>query len=218
MLDWPGKVAPTVFVAGCDFRCPYCHNPSLVSRGSGRGQWRSLCEYLRLRRSWIDGVVVTGGEPTDDPALVALLDAIAEESIPVKLDTNGSHPKLLGRLIAERLVQYVAVDIKTTFDRYEAATGRPDAAARVSETIALLSGADVPHEFRTTVYPGVVDPAALPLIAREIEGADLYAIQQFRPETTLDPTASAVAPVSPDVLAAAAAECSRYVPTITRGA
>jgi len=218
MIDWPGRVAATVFLAGCDFRCPYCHNPQLTTSGSGSAQWDALRAYLRMRRSWLDGVVLTGGEPTDDPGLTDLLDAIKSEGIPVKLDTNGSHPELLGRLMAEKLVDFVAVDVKTTPERYADATGRPDAADRVAQTIATLRGGSVDHEFRTTAYPGVVDLDELPRIASMLQGCDRYALQQFRSERTLDPSAAAVAPYHPDDLESARASCADYLPTILRGA
>lgn len=217
MIDWPGRVAATVFLAGCDFRCPFCHNPGLKSVSSDSAQWESLRSYLRMRRNWIDGVVITGGEPTDDPGLVALLDALAQESVPVKLDTNGSHPELLGRLIAERLVSYVAVDVKTTPENYECATGRADSAERVAQAINVVRGSGIAHEFRTTVYPGVVEISDLTRIAGLLAGCDLYALQQFRPERTLDPRAGHVAPYHKDDLEAARVACERFVPTILRG-
>lgn len=217
MIDWPGKVAATVFLSGCDFRCPFCHNPQLSKVGTDASQWDALRAYLRMRRSWIDGVVVSGGEPTDDPGLVALLDALAEESVPVKLDTNGSHPELLGRLIAEQLVDYVAVDVKTTPERYQAATGRADAAERLGRAVEVVRDSGIAHEFRTTVYPGIVDLDDLAVIANSLAGCDLYALQQFRPGTTLDPAAGSVIPFHKDALEAIRERCDRHVPTILRG-
>jgi len=218
MLDWPGRVAATVFLSGCDFRCPYCHNPALNRSSCDESQWGALRSYLRMRRSWIDGVVITGGEPTDDPGLVALLDALAQEAVPVKLDTNGSHPELLGRLIAERLVAYVAVDVKAVPDRYERATGRADAADRLMRSVEVVRESGIAHEFRTTVYPAVIEVDELVDIAQGLMGCDLYALQQFRPERTLDSSARHVEPYHRDDLEAARAECERYLPTILRGA
>jgi len=218
MIDWPGRVAATVFIAGCDFRCPYCHNPDLNRAASDSEQWASLRSYLRMRRSWIDGVVITGGEPTDDPGLFALLDALAQEAVPVKLDTNGSHPELLGHLLAERLVAYVAVDVKATPARYEQATGRADAGERLMRSVEVVRSSGIAHEFRTTVFPGVIELAELADVARSLRGCDLYALQQFRPQRTLDPDAGTIAPYHRDDLEAARTECARYLPTILRGA
>lgn len=218
MLDWPGKVAATVFLSGCDFRCPFCHNPGLVGRHEDPTQWEGLRDYLRLRRNWIDGVVITGGEPTDDPALATLLDELASEELPVKLDTNGSHPELLGRLIAEQLIDYIAVDVKTTYDRYAEATGREDAAARVRDTVRTVIESGVAHEFRTTAYPELAGPDEIVEISLGLTGARLYALQQFRPQRTLDPRAGRVKALDPEALHAVAERCRAHVPTIVRGA
>lgn len=218
MLDWPGRVAATVFLSGCGFSCPFCHNPALRTPAGDAEEWSSLRSYLRMRRGWIDGVVVTGGEPTDDPGLVALLEAFAQDAIPVKLDTNGSNPELLGGLIAEQLIAYVAVDVKAVPDRYGEATGATGVAERVARTIDVVLQSGVPHEFRTTVYPGAVALEELPDIARSIEGADLFALQQFRTDRTLDPAAACVEPYHPDDLERARVQCARIVPTVLRGA
>lgn len=217
MIDWPGRVAPTVFLSGCDFTCPFCHNPQLVAGGDGSSSWTDLRHYLRRRRAWIDGVVISGGEPTFDPEVIDFLVAMAEEGVPVKLDTNGANPDLLSKLITDQLVTAVAVDVKTTFDRYHQVARRPDTATRVARTIDLVRDSGIPHEFRTTVYPEVIPPADLPLIAESLAGGDLYVIQQFRAERTLDPRAALVTPVAPDALRSYAEECSTYLPTITRG-
>jgi pyruvate formate lyase activating enzyme len=218
MLDWPGKVAMTVFLSGCDFACPFCHNPHLLQATETDGQWTSIREYIRHRRTWIDGVVISGGEPLRDPEILTLLEAFAAEGIPVKLDTNGTNPKLLGDLIEGQLISAVAVDIKTTFHRYDLVTRTPGAALRVADTIDVVLASGVPHEFRTTVYPGVVDPGELPVIASALTGGDLYALQQFRPQRTLDPSAASVTPIHADTLRAYAEECSAHLPTVTRGA
>ncbi len=218
MLDWPGRVAATVFLSGCDFSCPFCHNPQLVETGDLlSSDWTGLRQYLRRRRAWIDGVVISGGEPTLDPDILSLLEALAAEGVSVKLDTNGTDPALLGRLITDSLVAAVAVDVKTTFNRYARVTRRADAAARVAETIDLVRDSGIPHEFRTTVYPDVIPPSDLPVIAHSLAGGDLYALQQFRPQRTLDAHAALVEPVAADVLRAYAEECSTHLPTITRG-
>ncbi len=218
MLDWPGKVATTLFLAGCGFRCPFCHNASLVGARGGAVDWPAFIDHLRAKRSWLDGVVVTGGEPTEDPDLPSLLSAIAEEGMPVKLDTNGSHPDVLRHLLAEGLVGYVAMDVKATPERYGEATGRPGLAATVAASVELLVRSGVAHEFRTTVYPDAIALDELPDIASGLLGGRLYALQQFRPGNTLDPHAAEVVPYHRDELKAAAARCATFLPTIVRGA
>ncbi len=218
MLDWPGKVAATLFLSGCGFRCPFCHNPRLVAPVGEPADWSAFVEHVRARRSWLDGVVVTGGEPTDDPDLPSLLSALAEEHVPVKLDTNGSRPDVLRFLLAEELVSYVALDVKTTPERYEEATGRRDVAAAVGDCIDLLVHSGIAHEFRTTVFPRSVELDELPDIASGLLGGRLYALQQFRPSDTLDPHAAGIRPYGRDELRSAAERCATYLPTIVRGA
>lgn len=218
MLDWPGKVAATLFLSGCDFRCPFCHNPRLLAPVGEPADWRPFVQHVRDKRSWLDGVVVTGGEPTEDPDLPSLLSAIAEAGMPVKLDTNGSHPEVLRFLLAEGLVDYVALDVKTTPERYGEATGRPDLTEAVLRSIELLVHSGVQHEFRTTVFPSAVALEDLPDIAASLLGGHLYALQQFRPGDTLDPRAANVRPYDRADLRSAASLCSTYLPTIVRGA
>jgi pyruvate formate lyase activating enzyme len=218
MLDWPGKVASTLFLSGCAFRCPFCHNPRLLAPVSEPADWRRFVEHVRAKRDWLDGVVVTGGEPTEDPDLPSLLSALAEEGAPVKLDTNGSRPDVLRFLLAEQLVTYVAMDVKTIPARYGEATRRPDLTASVLESIELLVHSGVEHEFRTTVFPGTVALHELPDIAASLLGGRLYALQQFRPSDTLDPKAAGVVPYPRDSLKSAATRCSAFLPTIVRGA
>ncbi len=218
MLDWPGKVAATIFLSGCAFRCPFCHNPRLLVPVSEPADWPRFLDHVRTKRRWLDGVVVTGGEPTDDPDLPSLLSALAEEQIPVKLDTNGSSPEVLRFLLAEELVDYVALDVKTTPERYEEATGRTDVAEAVRRSVELLVRSGVEHEFRTTVFPRTVGLEELPDIASGLLGGRLYALQQFRPSDTLDPNAAGIRPYAPDALRSAAERCATYLPTIVLGA
>ena len=160
---------------------------------------------------------MTGGEPTEDPDLPSLLAALAEEGFGVKLDTNGSRPDVLRLLIAEGLVEYVALDVKADAARYPAATGTADIWSNVSACIEMLVSHDVRHEFRTTVYPGAVSCEDLPRIAERLRGGTLYALQQFKPETAATPEAQSVRPYDPKQLQEAALACTRYLPTIVRG-
>jgi len=216
MLDWPGRIASTLFLSGCPLRCPYCHNPELISARHDRSCWSALVAHLSVRRGWIDGVVVTGGEPTAAPDLIDLLEALAARGIAVKLDTNGTSPGLLDRVLADGLVQFVALDLKTVPERY-GEIGPSGAGDAVLASIGVIRRSGVAHEFRTTVYPPLVSPEDLPRIARLVRGGNRYVLQQFRPGHTLDPAASEVRPYDPEQIAASAALCSSYLPTITRG-
>jgi pyruvate formate lyase activating enzyme len=134
----------------------------------------------------------------------------------VKLDTNGTSPHLLEHIIDSGLVDYVALDIKTLPERY-ARIGPSDAGDSVLASIGVLMDSDIAHEFRTTVYPPLIDGSELPELAKLVAGGDMYVLQQFRPEHTLDPAAAGVTPLSPAEIASAADACAEYLPTITRG-
>lgn len=218
MLDWPGRLTATIFLAGCDFRCPFCHNPSLIGTAPEAADWSALAAHLNEKRGWLDGVVVTGGEPTSDPDLSSLLNELARAGCPIKLDTNGSNPDVLAGILDEDIVSFVALDVKTLPERYEALTASPGAGDAVLQSIELIISSGIAHEFRTTAYPGAVTLDDFAAIARLVEGGDRYAIQQFNPATTLDPRASGVLPYRPDALHAIAASCDKYLPTIVRGA
>jgi len=218
MLDWPGRITSTVFLSGCNLRCPACHNPDLLVTSRLDGAHDALLQHLHARRDWIDGVVITGGEPTQDPALFCLLHELAELCVPVKLDTNGTRPRVLRSVVEAGLVAAVALDVKALPSRYDAACGTPDAWQAVESSIDVILGSGVSHEFRTTAYPAAVALDDLPVIARTLAGAKRYVIQQFRPQRTLRASAGAARPYSPEELAEAASACSTYLPTTVRGA
>ncbi|MBE0476727.1 MAG: anaerobic ribonucleoside-triphosphate reductase activating protein [Coriobacteriia bacterium] len=218
MVDWPGKVTATMFLAGCTFACPYCHNPALRGLGScAPDGWKPFVRHLREKRAWLDGVVVTGGEPTEDPDLPSLLAALAEEGLPVKVDTNGANPAVLSHVIAEDLVAYVAMDVKTTWERYDEVTRIPGIVRLVAESAGVLLLSEVRHEFRTTLYPGVVDLEELPRIAEDLAEGELYALQQFRPERTLQRRAAETPAYTFDKVLPVARRCNSHIPTIVRG-
>lgn len=217
MLDWPGRLATTVFLGGCNLRCPYCHNPELVGARRSTLSVDDVMDHVRTKRAWLDGVVITGGEPTTDPALVDLLRACRAEGIPVKLDTNGTSPDVLESLLEDRLVDFVALDVKSLPEHYDRVTGAHDTWPRVQRSIRAIIEHGVDHEFRTTCYPSAVDTADLPRIASHLAGGRRYAIQQFRPQRTLDPGAATVRPHAPESLRRAALCCTVHIPTVVRG-
>ncbi len=217
MRDWPGMVSATLLLSGCSLHCPYCQDARLLRSAAEPPEWDSILEHLDANRGWLDGVVVTGGEPTEDPDLPSLLAALAEVDVPVRLDTNGMRPDVLSLVVAEELVSFVAMDIKSVPSGYRALSARGDAAPLVARSTEILIRSGIEHEFRTTVYPGCVTLADLPRIARALKGGRLYALQQFRPSRTLDPAAEAVTPFAASDLRSAATACSTYLSTIVRG-
>jgi len=219
MLDWPGRVAGTLFISGCQMQCPYCHNPDLVQVHTDSAQrvWSEVVDYLQRRRAWVDGVVVTGGEPTSDPDLLPLLERLSSAGIPVKLDTNGLRPDVLKTVLKRKLASYVALDLKASKDGYRRLTDVADAGDRVAECAMMLMRSGIDHEFRTTCVPDVVGLDEIVEIARSVRGGSLYALQQFRPNVTLDPARKDVQPYAAAALTGTAHACAQYLPTITRG-
>ena len=181
LLDWPGKVACTVFLGGCDFRCPFCHNSELLSGPMPvLMDQEGLLEFLRKRQGLLDGVCVTGGEPLLRPGLPGLLDGIKNLGFPVKLDTNGTHPDRLVRLWDQGLVDYVAMDVKNSPERYPETVGVPGLdLTPVRDSVAWLLEGHVEYEFRTTAVRQLHDAASFQAIGRWLQGARRYYIQNF---------------------------------------
>jgi len=191
LIDYPGKVAATVFTIGCSFRCPFCHNPELVDpvRYAPEQDELALYERLRDRTGFLDGVVITGGEPTLQPALVPFVERIKELGLLVKLDTNGARPDVLSAILAADLVDYVAMDVKAPLHAYERLTGVACDVGWIEESIEHIRSAAPDYEFRTTVAPTLQREDIL-RIADHLAGAKRFFLQAFRvPESgLLDPT------------------------------
>ena len=181
LLDFPGRVAATVFTGGCNLRCPFCHNAGLVetpfSSANSEGE---LLSYLASRRRLLEGVCVTGGEPLLQPDLPAFLQKVKDMGYAVKLDTNGSLPDRLRAILETGLVDYVAMDVKSSPRGYAAATGREGDFAPYLESIRLLEGGTLPHEFRTTVVKGIHTAADIEEIGQLLAGAARDYLQPFR--------------------------------------
>ena len=180
LLDYPGKVACTVFLPGCNLRCPYCHNPSLVLPERIHGLPEAdFFDFLSRRRGKLDGVCVTGGEPTVHPDLPEFLTKIRDMGFLVKLDTNGSHPRMLRSLVENNIIHYAAVDIKNSPARYSETVGGPDILPQVRETAAYLMENPVPFEFRTTVC-SLHTLEDMEAIGAWLAGPEPYYLQAFR--------------------------------------
>ena len=198
LIEWEGMVSSVVVLQGCNLRCPFCHSGSLISRETPAEAvpMAGILDFLAGRRGWVDGVVVSGGEPTVHPELPEFLAAFKSQGLSVKLDTNGTLPDMLAGLLEMGLVDSVAMDLKAPLDagRYcRAAGGQVDIAAIKRSAKLLLSG-EIDHEFRTTVCPAVVTLEDLPVMARSVAGARRFVLQQFVPETALDPKLRGVEP------------------------
>jgi pyruvate formate lyase activating enzyme len=214
LIDYPGHIATVLFTGGCNFRCPMCHNAELVLRPASLPAVpvQDVWDFLARREGLIDGVVITGGEPTLQDDLLPFVRRMREHGLGVKLDTNGYRPDVLEALLDERLVDFVAMDVKAPLETYALLAGRNRLAwERVARSIDLLRDESVAYEFRTTVVPGLLDADDVADVARQLEGAARYVLQQFRPQGTLDPALEDVTPYPPARLEAMADRARRWV-------
>lgn len=181
LLDFPGRVACILFTGGCDFRCPFCHNASLVKAGTSSIEVGELYAFLYKRKPMLDGVVITGGEPLLHPDLAALIKPIRGMGYQIKLDTNGHHPDRLEALLEEKLIDYAAMDIKNSPERYADTSGLVMAdMKKIERSIQLLMTRAPDYEFRTTVVREFHDEASLIAAAEMIRGAKRYFLQSYR--------------------------------------
>lgn len=215
LIDWPGRIASIVFLPGCNFRCPFCHAAHLVVRPNQLESipFDSIRDFLRERGDWIDGVIISGGEPTICAGLPALVNVIDKLGFPVKLDTNGSNPEVVESLVEGGAVRAVSMDIKAPLDeRYNDLAGVEVDLGAIRRSIDfLLSGAVAEYEFRTTVPPGLLDGEAIVEIARSIEGAEAYVLQNFRPVDCIDREMMQLEPLDEEELKRFAQRAGRYV-------
>lgn len=194
LIDYPGKVATTVFTVGCNFRCPFCHNPDLVIPERElvkqfRPVEKEFFAFLGKRKGKLDGVCVTGGEPTLYPDLPAFIRRVKKMGFLVKLDSNGTNPEMLRELFREQLVDFVAMDIKNRKEKYAETTGTESVdMEKIHESVKLIMESGIPYEFRTTVVPGLHEESDFDAIAKWISGAPAYYLQPFRERTILNPS------------------------------
>ena len=184
LLDYPEHVACTVFTWGCNFRCPYCHNSSLVLSDRMSGEElideEELFRFLKKRQGLLDGVAITGGEPLVQPDIKEFIKKVRDLGYLVKLDTNGSFPDRLRELLDEHLVDYAAMDIKYDIDGYSKVCGLLNPPVdKLKESVAILKSSGIPYEFRTTVMDEVHNEEVMAKIADLIEGTDRYFLQKF---------------------------------------
>jgi pyruvate formate lyase activating enzyme len=220
-LDWDGKVTSVIFVPGCNFRCPFCNNGLLVLKAESLPPVDPalIDGFILKRKDFIDGVVITGGEPTLQSDLPEYIKHIKSLGFLVKLDTNGTNPSMLKALLDQKLLDYVALDLKAPLDeRYRTVTNSAFDPGVISQSVKLLMGSEIEYEFRTTVCPALLKREDVLDIARAIAGAKKFVLQQFVPKDTLDPNLINVTPYSKDEFVKMAAACREFVKnTIIRG-
>jgi len=198
LSDYPGKLCANLIVPGCNFRCPYCSEKEIIFDfiPMPKVSEDQVIAFLHPRMGFLDGVCVTGGEPTIHRELPAFLERLKSIGSLVKLDTNGSHPKRLGHVLGRKFVDYVAMDIKTPLKRYTETVGYRITPEELLDSIQLIRRSGVDYEFRTTAVPGIVDGGDLEEIAKTLAGSKRYVLQGFKPGSTISDDCKSVQPYS----------------------
>lgn len=204
LIDYPGRLAATVFLCGCSFRCPWCYSSELVLPEKIKKQpkisEKDFFKFLKERKKLIEGVVLCGGEPMTSKGLIPLIKKIKKMEFFVKLDTNGSEPEILKKLIDKKLVDYIAMDIKGPKKRYSEFAGVKVDVKKIQKSIDILKEEKVDYEFRSTLVPTLHKKEDVIEMAKWIRGAKKYYLQNFRPEKTIDPKFEKIKPYPQEFL------------------
>lgn len=186
--DFPGYISSTVFLGGCNFRCPFCHNSDLVLRPEILPTFPLdyFLSFLDSRKGWLEGICISGGEPLLQDDLETLLILIKDRNLLVKIDTNGSFPSRLEDLIQKRLIDYIAMDVKAPLKRYQEVTRAAVNEEDIVRSVDIIKNSGLGYVFRTTLVPGLVGPEDIKKICQMLDGASIFQLQQFVPLNTLD--------------------------------
>jgi len=202
LVDYPGKVAATVFLIGCNFRCGFCHNPELITWDKSQKEIaeKEFFEFLDSKEGLIEGICISGGEPTIYSDLIDFIKKIKAKGFSVKVDTNGSNPEILKKMIEEKLIDFIAMDIKTSLEKYEKATNTKIDLEKIKKSAELIKNSGIDYEFRTTVVPVLVEKEDIEKIGEWLGGAKKIALQQFRNQKVLDKIFEKLQPYSDEML------------------
>ncbi|RLC89206.1 MAG: anaerobic ribonucleoside-triphosphate reductase activating protein [Chloroflexi bacterium] len=189
LIDYPGKICAIVFTRGCNFRCPYCHNPELVNSELFLSpiSEEEIFSFLEERKGKLDAVEITGGEPTLQPDLIEFLGKIKDMGFLVKLDSNGTNPDVIEEVIKNKLVDYLAMDVKAPLEKYKEITYVDVDTHKIRSNIKLIMNSGIDYEFRTTIVKSLLSKEDIIKIGELIKGANLYILQKFVPSKTLNP-------------------------------
>jgi pyruvate formate lyase activating enzyme len=188
LIDYPGLISAIVFLQGCNFRCPYCHNPELVDPKLFRLclEEKKVLEFFKTRKGKLDAITITGGEPTLQKKLISFIREIKKIGFKVKLDTNGSQPQVVAELLHEKLLDFIAMDIKAPVSRYKNAVKSSVEREKIRECIDIVLHSKIPYEFRTTVAKSMLSENDIMEVANDIAGANRFVLQKFVPGKTLE--------------------------------
>lgn len=220
LLDFPDRMAAIVFTPGCNFSCPFCFNADLVRGERTLIASASVLAFLKKRKNLLDGLVLTGGEPLLQPDIAEFIREVRCLGYQIKLDTNGSYPEALAKLLKEKLLDYVALDIKTDLNDYQKAIGMKSFDSElIKKTMSFLLRSGVPFEVRTTIVPGIHDEETLKKMAKEIRSLVGKRIipwywQNFQPKNCLDPKWEKIKPYSREKLTSFLATAKKIYPNV----
>jgi len=204
LIDYPGKIAATVFLIGCNFKCPYCQNPELVRPDLASGltsiSKSDFFKFLNSKIEFIDGICITGGEPTIHKKLFDFIKKIKQKGFLVKLDTNGSNPEILEKLIDAKLLDFISMDVKTSWLKYNRATGVKVDLEKIKKSVEIIKNSGIDYEFRTTIVPSEVEEEDIKKIAKWFKGAKKFVLQQFQNKKVLDKRFKKIQPYAEETL------------------
>ncbi len=189
LIDYSDYICAIIFTVGCNFSCPYCHNPELrgLNKGAKLISEKEVLDFLKERVGKLEAVTITGGEPTLQPDLLDFIAEIKAMGYLVKLDSNGSNPHILKKAIDKKLVDYIAMDVKAPLEKYQDAVRKPIDISKIKESIALIMNSGIDYEFRTTIVKSLLSKDDILKIVELIKGAKTYYLQKFIPNKTNDP-------------------------------
>ncbi|MEJ6950566.1 anaerobic ribonucleoside-triphosphate reductase activating protein [Natronospora cellulosivora (SeqCode)] len=190
LIDYPGHIVSIIFTQGCNFSCPFCHNPELINNYNSKDEYfpmEYIYSFLSKRKGLIDGISITGGEPSLQENLYQFIQTVKSMDLKVKLDTNGSKPAIIKELITDKLIDYIAMDIKGPLKKYKNIINREVNTDYILESITAIKKSSLDYEFRTTVVPGIHNTNDFQEIASLLNGSKKYFIQNFKSGNTLDP-------------------------------
>lgn len=213
LIDYPGKVSSVIFTGGCNLRCGYCHNPGLAVNSSDLEKFEddAIFDFLERRKGLIDGVTVSGGEPAIDKDLIPFLERVKSLGLLVKLDTNGFFPDVVSECFEKRLLDYVAVDVKTSRAKYRSLTGKNISFEKILTTLDLIKKSLIDYEIRTTCVPGFVTVEDIQRIGESTGRVKKYYLQQFvNTNLLLDDSIRQLSPYTSDYLNLLKVEAEKF--------
>ena len=209
-IDYPHKICSVLFIGGCNFRCPYCHNGHIVQSQVPKLKIEEIFAFLQKKRKYLDGVCISGGEPTLYDELYRLIRSLKMDGFLIKLDTNGSNPKMLQRLINENMIDYIAMDIKAPLNRYNLVSGVNVNTNDIQESVGLIQNFHGQYEFRTTVCKEILNREDIIQIAQWLKGSKQYYLQNFHDRDTVLKGKGQLKPYEKETLAEIMKEIEDY--------